>query len=129
VASIKEVVGDMASTIRQLQAGQRPSFWRSIFAKRPKMRWRFREKRDFSQALNADLDNVAIPAGLEWLREAIGQPGNPEGRSPVTPRFDQATIRALACFMHSLTLTIERLKAEQASRPSGFIERFGTRSR
>lgn len=121
VDSIKNLVSEMASAIRKLQADRRPSIWRSFLAKRPKVSWRFRVKKDFSQALDSDLNDIAIPAGLEWLREAIVQPGKPEAPAAVTPRFDQATIRALACFLHSLALTIERLRAEQASRPRRFM--------
>jgi hypothetical protein len=118
LTSIRDLVADMASTIRQLQATRSTSFWRSFFSRRPKVSWRFRVKKDFSQALSPDLNDIVLPASLEWLREAIGQPGQPEARSAAAPHFDQATIRDLACFLHSLSLTIERLKAERAE-PTG----------
>lgn len=126
VDSIKTLVADMASTIRQMQATGRPGFWRSLFARRRKTKWRFLEKKDFSQTFDPDLKDIAIPPGLEWLREAIGLPGKPEEQSPVTPRFDHATIRELACFLHALSLTIERLRAKQASQD--FSGRFGPRN-
>jgi hypothetical protein len=128
IESIKITVCGIASTIRQLRAARQPSIWRSIFQRPRETPWRLREKRDFSQALNPNLDDIAIPAGLEWLREAIGQPANPEARSAVVPLFDQATIRSLACFIHDLTLTIERLKAEQASPSRRRKSRVGMRN-
>jgi tetratricopeptide (TPR) repeat protein len=55
-----------------------------------------------------------IPPGLEWLREAYGQtePGDAAGQAAVVPQFDQASVRALGCFLHAIALAIQHLQAE-----------------
>ena len=123
VESIKRMVSAMAVTIRQLQTARRPSIWRSLFRKPRRYVRRLREGKDFSQASSLDLSTIALPAGLEWLCEPLGQPAKPDATIPC---FDQATIRSLAVFIHSLALTIERLRTErQAAQQRGFAGRLG----
>jgi hypothetical protein len=65
----------------------------------------------------------AIPAGLEWLREAYGvpAPGNTETQPAVVPQFDQASVQALGCFLHAIALTIQHLTAEQSADRGRFL--------
>jgi hypothetical protein len=53
-----------------------------------------------------------LPAGLGWLREAYGQAVVPAQTQSISPQFDQAGIRALGCFLHSIALTIQHARAE-----------------
>jgi hypothetical protein len=118
IRSIKEAVSGMAKTIEALR--RKPP-------RRPvgSVVQRFRkEEKDFSQALPTDLRRVELPSNLRWLAEAIGQPA-----SGVKPQFDQATIRDLAVFLHSMALTIERLQAGQGVEPAGFFGRLLARAR
>jgi tetratricopeptide (TPR) repeat protein len=59
----------------------------------------------------------ALPAELEWLREAYGEaaPGHAKVQSAV-PHFDQAMVRALGCFLHAVALTIQHMKAARFAR-------------
>lgn len=90
VRSIKDLVRGMASELQELEKDRRlPQIPRPV-----------------------------IPAGLEWLREAYGQPA---AQSVVVPRFDQAGIRTLGCFLHAIALTIQYLKAERAARKGRWL--------
>jgi hypothetical protein len=90
VRSIKNVVRGMASELQELEKDSRlPAVPRPV-----------------------------VQQGLEWLREAYGPPGlgQPQVQSAAVPRFDQAGVRALGCFLHAIALTIQHLKAERAAR-------------
>jgi hypothetical protein len=92
VNSIKRTVGEMAEKIRTIKARQKKLRWLGVGNGDP----------------GAD---ITIPAGLEWLSEAV----NPQTRGHVNsqswpaPHFDQASIRTLACFIHDLAFTIRKL--------------------
>jgi hypothetical protein len=79
-----------------------------------------------------------IPVGLEWLQPAyawrrrrsrLGRPPSetvaPTGNGQtavhaqtqsIAPQFDQASIRALGCFLHSIALAIQHARAEISAR-------------
>jgi hypothetical protein len=118
VQSIKDVVGEMAKTIDDLKAGRRRRTSGSVL-----QQIKQREK-DFSEGLPVDLHDYRLPPSLHWLREAIGQPP-----SEMKPQFDTPTIRDLAVFLHSLALTVERLKAERETRSAGLFGRLFARAR
>lgn len=95
VRSIKKVVSAMVSEIQELEKDRRLPH----------------------------VPRPPIPAGLEWLREAYGEParGQLEAQSAAAPRFDQAGVRMLGCFLHAVALTIQHLKAERSAREGRWL--------
>jgi tetratricopeptide (TPR) repeat protein len=59
---------------------------------------------------------IVIPAGLEWLEDAVRQPSSARSETMTIPNFDGAMIRSVGCFMHHLALTIQHLQAERFAR-------------
>jgi hypothetical protein len=93
VESIKRLVTEMARRIRENQPqsrGRHGGKWRNASSG--------------AQDLQPD---IAIPAGLEWLREAVN-PGTASQSEtpPAAPQLDETTIRTLALFIHELAFAI-----------------------
>jgi hypothetical protein len=111
VDSIKEVVGEMAERIRNIRA-------RSIRRRKPAG-----DGMNASSEVQAD---IAIPPGLEWLREAV-HPQTPlqanSEAQPAVAQFDQASIRSLACFIHELACTIRGLTRKRVPEELPWIYR------
>ncbi|HET7681659.1 MAG TPA: tetratricopeptide repeat protein, partial [Xanthobacteraceae bacterium] len=84
--SIKDLVAGMASRLKKLEKNQYP----------PKV------------------ERPSLPAELEWLRDVYyhGTSAATEGE-PMSPQFDQATVRSLGCFLHAVALAIQHMKANQ----------------
>jgi hypothetical protein len=85
VEAIKKVVGDQAQTIRKLQA----------------------RKNAGQNRMQAD---IVVPAGLEWLHDAVEPLARRAKARIAIPQFDRKTVRSLACFIHDMALTIRKLK-------------------
>ena len=54
---------------------------------------------------------IATPEGLEWLNDP--QPGGLAGEVVNLPSFDQATLRSLGSFIHSLARALQLLQSER----------------
>jgi hypothetical protein len=93
VRSIKDVVRGMASELQELEKDRRLPL----------------------------IPRPAIPAGLEWLRDAYDQLAPDQPPAAVVPRFDQPGVRMLGCFLHAIALTIQHLKAEHSVREGRWL--------
>lgn len=123
VDSVKSLIQEMAQTIRELKTARPRAFGRAGEKAKLRRPGRVHKEKDYSQAVNPDLDSVVLPPELAWLRESIGQAAA-SGAPPAAPHFDQATVRSLSRFIHGMALTIERLKGERAARPR-LLSRLG----
>ena len=108
VQSIRDLVRELASTIEDVTAAgvPHPTF--------PEKLLRFlRLVPDPGQRranLGSDpLGEIAIPAELEWLEDAVRNPKSLKTDLPAAPLFDQTTIRSLGCLIHELALILQRL--------------------
>jgi hypothetical protein len=63
-----------------------------------------------------------LPAELGWLREVYhsGTPAVAEAEPPISPQFDQATIRSLGRFLHAVALAIQHMKANKSAHKNRF---------
>ncbi len=59
---------------------------------------------------------------LGWLRDVYHQGtfAVAEGGQPISPHFDQATVRSLGCFLHAVALAIQHMKANKTAHKNRF---------
>ncbi|MEA2986865.1 MAG: hypothetical protein QOD94_3119 [Alphaproteobacteria bacterium] len=94
IDSIKGVLAGMASELQQLEENQYPP----------------------------EVQRPPLPAELGWLRDVYHHGTFPaaEGKQPISPQFDQATVRSLGCFLHAVALAIQHMKANKSAHNSRF---------
>jgi hypothetical protein len=92
--SIRGVLAGMASELQKLEKNQYPP----------------------------EVQRPPLPANLGWLRDVYHQGtfAVAEGGQPISPHFDQATVRSLGCFLHAVALAIQHMKANKTAHKNRF---------
>ena len=107
--SIEDLVRQMTVTIQELKA--QGNIQARFTTRLRNALWPLRRRWSLGRLADYNFDTeLTVPAGLEWLEDAIKHPQSGRSQSSLAPDFDQATIRALGCFLHHLAMTIQRLK-------------------